>query len=905
MLVAVLRRPNGLFALSVEREGAFQLPSARSDLPTAGTYVERVTPLDPAAVPGGGLLAEASSALAAARPDPAALAAILHVLVGSVADPGAYEQSPAMPRLGDGPHPAAKTAAHPRGFRGTKYQPPKPPRPGACNFLPFLDGGNHEAALLGQLAAFLPNAVRDVAAHAAYGSMLADRGADVLRPLGQCWPAVSGARLTALPAGFNRYFLWAVRGMDRGDLAELIAAYWALGLDEHAGLRRLAAAMVAHSPVKTTIAWIRALEGIVPERRYAFAELLLATEAYRRDAEVAQSIVARNEALCSDVNYRHRSLSLLGTISLERSTTYILDGFELANQYAPDTEFVQHGDTRTALADVRCAMETIGKSDEHWPTTGFPLVLWERCGQLAGFGELLAELDWAALGPALALEFAELLVGTAYTDLEGEALAQKWACVRRHASAMHSLISDLAVPFRAKGTAHLAELMFLWDDPLELETGLRRYLGMLPRLCSDGFSQEAVGCNALASLTRADAGNWQRLLAAPDAAFARLEKACRRKNDSRLISDGLWSLVAKLPALTATGLASSTGALLAAAKTLGCLRVATREEVIERLLDSQLFRVVPEALGAEALVELVDESATSSSPALVSRKLRQHLLGNARLSDSQVERARRRILEGWNELLLRRVEAGAVELVAANIGLAEVPQKREATHALLFQVTAAEHRRAVRKMLKAHFSGDGDYVTRHPLNRGWFAAHPGIDPELWTHGVELRRTTEGAGTVTLSVERDPLEVLQIGTYVGSCLGLGGGMSYSAAAVALDANKQVVYCRNQRGNVIARQLLALSEAEQLFCFEVYPLEGPDEVKALFLEFDTALADALGVTIYDPDEDDEDDGSGEIALLLARDWWFDDAIRVREELGQADAAPGPPEACCQGVKPRLHL
>jgi len=42
---------------------------------------------------------------------------------------------------------------------------------------------------------------------------------------------------------------------------------------------------------------------------------------------------------------------------------------------------------------------------------------------------------------------------------------------------------------------------------------------------------------------------------------------------------------------------------------------------------------------------------------------------------------------------------------------------------------------------------------------------------------------------------------------------------------LDVNKQVVYARDPHGAVIGRQLLAISEADELVCFSVYATAGP--------------------------------------------------------------------------------
>lgn len=143
--------------------------------------------------------------------------------------------------------------------------------------------------------------------------------------------------------------------------------------------------------------------------------------------------------------------------------------------------------------------------------------------------------------------------------------------------------------------------------------------------------------------------------------------------------------------------------------------------------------------------------------------------------------------------------------------------------------------------------------------------HGGIDAQRWYDGVEIAVTLDDGEQVRLALEQDPLEVLKLGSYVGSCVGLGGSQSYSAIAVLLDANKQVVYARNARGRVLARQLIALSEKTELVVFAVYP----ESAKALipaFRKFDNTFARHLGVPLCRTSD-------YEIALILAQDWWDD--------------------------------
>ena len=126
----------------------------------------------------------------------------------------------------------------------------------------------------------------------------------------------------------------------------------------------------------------------------------------------------------------------------------------------------------------------------------------------------------------------------------------------------------------------------------------------------------------------------------------------------------------------------------------------------------------------------------------------------------------------------------------------------------------------------------------------------------------------------LSIEQDPLEVLRLGSYFGTCLGVGGMLCYSAAAITLDINKQVVYARSATGRVVARQLLAIADDERLVCFKVYPTGSNSEVNRLFKEYDLRLARHLGIDIC-KGVFETDDERYEIACSVSSGFWDDSA------------------------------
>jgi hypothetical protein len=135
----------------------------------------------------------------------------------------------------------------------------------------------------------------------------------------------------------------------------------------------------------------------------------------------------------------------------------------------------------------------------------------------------------------------------------------------------------------------------------------------------------------------------------------------------------------------------------------------------------------------------------------------------------------------------------------------------------------------------------------------------------------LTRSATTSVRSRLRLEQDPLEVLQLGTYVGSCLSIGGLCDYSAAAAALDINKQVIYARTRRGGVVARQLVAISDEGDLVAFAVYPLSAPRSVRRVFADYDQRFATALGLSVRTAQRGT----TYSVAEVLSENWWEDGA------------------------------
>ena len=167
-------------------------------------------------------------------------------------------------------------------------------------------------------------------------------------------------------------------------------------------------------------------------------------------------------------------------------------------------------------------------------------------------------------------------------------------------------------------------------------------------------------------------------------------------------------------------------------------------------------------------------------------------------------------------------------------------------HALQMLATVTANRRLLRRVLRVPPALRTRFLAEHPANRAWLARHACARQAAWSAGLVEDARVEG-GRLRLAFERDPLELLRIGTRVGSCLSAGGIHDDAAVAAMADANKRVVVARDERGAFVARQRVGLADDDRLVCAAVYPLGAAEEVKRAFLEYDRRLAAALAVPL----------------------------------------------------------
>jgi hypothetical protein len=885
-LIGVLRRPTGLAAMVSRRQQEFVRPrpvleGETESLAAIDPYLEEVRPLE--GVRAGGAHTNRRGVLADVRAsweslarvstlDAQTLFHVLHVLVHTLPEGEAVDIPPL--KIEPPPPTFQHTAAHPRAYRGTKVKPPKIRRMAPLDLRPHLCVVSDVNRLLVYLAPFLPEA-RPFLERADLSpekfSHLVDANGKAIDPYLQYCHSAGERSVHDLPATFRTHLLFWLRGRPWSAVAEALSLYWGLGLATDASLLRCFARFLAQLPLLSALEWGRILLQQPVPRRVAFAELLV--EAGMQSTAPTASLgdmIGEVDRLSPDQVYRHRMYTFLVSSRWNKNLDYLLDGFRLCQRYKAEHEFEEVG---------RCDDFSIGAVEEFIehvtrpPATGVgwrprcALTLWEACAELDGFATFLEGRPWQGLEPDVAYEAIEMFREVVYHDLDEERQQAKWRILRTFAPRIFELLHNLEPCYRGKAVGYLRDLVWFWDEPPLLAEKLGRYLSLLPRLCRPPFARTTVP-DALTSLTVLRSPEWAELANTDERCFLKLERESRRKNEARLIAGGLEMLAEAVGAWVIQAFRQCPSNLFRAAQVLGCMGATARQEVVQSWREHPLLTLDAEDMTAAQLVQEIERHRPASVHNPTPRKLREAALGKWVLRPGQVQRALRTLLA---DLIVTRIDLLhrlALDRLAQTVGPA--PDTAEARHALCLQGFIRDNRRALRRFLRAYFGGQHCYLIDHPVNRAWLERHPRV-ADAWLRGVQRCFTLPDSSKAYLSVEQNPLEVLRLGTYVGSCLGLGGIMADSAAAVVLDINKCVIYARDASGTVLGRQLLALAEDERLVCFSVYPLEAAPPIKRAFLDYDRALAEVLKVEIHG--DKPQDDGY-EVVRLLSSYWWDDD-------------------------------
>ncbi|BCM94073.1 hypothetical protein IAD21_05970 [Abditibacteriota bacterium] len=213
-------------------------------------------------------------------------------------------------------------------------------------------------------------------------------------------------------------------------------------------------------------------------------------------------------------------------------------------------------------------------------------------------------------------------------------------------------------------------------------------------------------------------------------------------------------------------------------------------------------------------------------------------------------------------------------------------------NALLLACDIESNRKWATKLLRGQSQNASGWQRHVPANENWLREFATAGKNRDAFDASWRAHI---GEWELWIERDALQILQMGNRFSTCLSRGGCNAHSTIANALDANKMVVYARRD-GQIQARQLWAITNEGKLGGFHVYAnlsqaARGKSEVERAFFEFASLFAQGCGLELNENLE-------AEISEICGASW-YDDGLIPWNELIRLDETQDVPELSTSNV------
>ena len=881
-LIAVLRRPEEPVVLTSRSRFVFSdIPGEHTDGRLDSFYEIVETPLfevNETLYPARNRLLESWIKLVRVREwNDETLFHLMVVLLETAPVYPKLNTAPQPLNLSDGLRPFKPTAANPRAYRGTKDRPPKPRRLPAIDLRPHICDPKSLKRILNRLGNCFESAagrLSEIGYHDLSSIKWDVTKADAFDPYMRYYHSdASHYPAVRLPKDFTTFILPYLKRRSWPEVQKFLALYWGLVLNKKNRLLWAVSRLLSCRTSPETAQWLHIIANQPQNRRRIFTTLLIETGAWQLDPEkYPLADFKRFHDLTPKKEYGKKLHILVRSLMEGVDFEYMLTGFSLADKYKPNYEFIlDRGD----FADASLAtIEKLYTRVEEHAYREMPLRIWQACGLFPGLSKKLETTPWNKFSPITTYYLLRFLLNfyDYYDSYELEVM--KWKLVDGQWKDMLEILDAIDEEYQVK---FLDFIEFFVRAPRNIEflsDNLQVVYRLLKRLCGPPFKTWANTKDFIIdSVYMVQKSDREAFLSAPDSSFINLEKACRSKNKAQLIEKGHWHLMNADKEYSGNlqfivrSFTRFPRRYLRVTRSFACARRYWRYVIFKEFLRHPLMRTDFETLSVEELGELVDDHIIPGITNPIPKKLGEYLNGKCQLTADRQARYKRRLLEKLDLTRLDILEAMLTEDMKTDYPLEEETENWK--HTLQFINYLFENRRQFKRFLRAYWKGDTTYLLEHPVTKAWIGKHRDLNISLWTTGITMSKELDGQGKITLSIEQDPLEVLKMGTYVGTCLGLGGGLEYSAGASVLDINKQIIYARDERGTVAARQLIAISEENELVCFYIYPLNSTPEIISLFREYDLELASQLGMRVYDFKNND----GYTIENILSKGWWDD--------------------------------
>jgi len=772
------------------------------------------------------------------------------------------------------------SAAHPRAYKGTKTKPPKVSTPyyNLQSLICTTGGSNY---LLDQLDQYRKKTLAQKSQNSAISLPDKLASSENLHDIYyyRHFKDFDAKQMIKISPAFGRLILPCVSGYKWKTVIKLAEICRALDLDQDENLAATLARMASYKPVYGLLDWCEILASRRAAQRLPLIIVFIITHSLALDpAQIKQYLIQLDALSNEDTDIIAGMFTILDGVHQKHNMQYIFDGLHIASELG---HFLDLGKIeksypafdKTMVMQIQTEIFNKDKSRSRWPNA---LSLWRNCGTNQYLNQSLPYLINANLEIETAKEAIYFLLQDFYFDSEPIKIKeQKKKLVGKFGPTFLMAIASIPPPYKERHLQEVKDFFYYYEGVDSIEKDFTGLLTFLKRICAPPFSPdlEIIG-TAIGLIERYGI---KVLVAADDASLLAIEAQSKNGNMQGLVRLGLSTLVEAQEQFVWRCFKKHTSKLCKVAKVFSTLNSVQKNKLIKLFAEDPIMQDLS-AMDLFSLYALFKPHLRHGINSPFSAKVARALRGEIELSNNQWERGREQVINNLDDTRLDILRSRIFTELKSVLPQNNADEKT--LHALQLFNRSRYNRRAFKSFMRNYWNGKSTYRQDHILSKRWLNKHPSLDIETFSRGIVMENQIDDLGTVTISVEQDPLEALKLGTYANTCLSINGMCNDSSLAVVLDINKLVLYARDESGKVLGRQLVCWSEADELVCFNIYPLTVSRSLKLFFHAYDLAFASALDTVARYENYDENDRKDPVIVNILSESWWDDGAWDISE-------------------------
>lgn len=763
-----------------------------------------------------------------------------------------------------------KTAANPRGLAREKRKK----QPDTINLQPYLCDRKNIKKLLTHWAPYWPRAMKKLKQVGYDTSQLSQVNPGGLNALGVYlithFPSAPPSCRIDFPDGFSQAILPVLKNRDWKEIPEYLKDYYDLELENDEELRGGISRLLYLAEKNEARHWVQVLTGLQPTHRKNICVNLIRSGLAKQIPGKA-SMISTTSLLNKIPQKKLKTYAdtLVWGLRDALSHSYLEEGMRIAWKYDLYFRYYPVYDCPDYPADYFNKVYSYLHPGLEYSEVNL-MDIWYECGTNPRFIELFRKINFMAHPPFTGRIFLDFFYNFLWEKIRDNRNISRY--LENEIGNIENILISLPEAYQEEFLDNLREFITGLTQLQDFKRVMPVAYRFLERVCRPPWSK---GNNATQAvyflLLHLPAKKTEAFLNAEDSCFQKLEKACRSQNNRRLLRRGMEAMCRHSIEFTLDSFMKFPGTFCRVAKNLGTLPKHLRHQLVKQLLRHPLMKIDLPKISAKRLHHLIQNKCPENIKNPIPKKLRQHFEEGVELTPNRITGYSQKFKEKIPQLRLELLDHLVWERLQKPFGKA--PKKDDWEHTFQMLYWMDDNRRSLKECIRSYLNGNWDYVEKHPETRRWLRKIPELDFEKWKQGLTQRQELAKQGTVHLEIEQNPLEILKMGTYVGSCLGLGGQYTFNAATVLLDINKQVLYARNSNKKVLGRQLIAISKNNQLVCFSVYPQKTPAPIKKMFLEYNREFSRKIGLPLLKPDKNSNEDVEYEIESILSQDWYDD--------------------------------